>query len=358
LWFDRQGFLRKSISLAPESHAFMKSGPSPTFGRTLARLLPAVLLLLAGCERPAPIAAQDARDRESPLIRRALEREQIGDLDGAIQAYEEVLLESPKLISAHFHLALLLQDIRKDYMGAIYHYRQYERLRPDSEKKALLRERTRVCQQLLVAQLLKTGDVAISQKQFELVGAIDKLNKQLSVVEGEKGTLAEQKAELARLLSEQKSETERLRRLLDRINPTTGEEPRPRSALPRLDPGAASLLPTPGTATPPSITRTPVEPESSPKSNPVAHPAPAPEPAPLSEEAPKALEPPPVTTTTVPPPPMSPSGTYVVQPGDSFYRIAERFYGDSEQWKKIRDANKDRLSPGNQLRSGQHIVIP
>ena len=48
----------------------------------------------------------------------------------------------------------LLQDYRKDYMGAIYHYRQYERLRPDSEKKALLRDRTRVCQQLLVAQLL------------------------------------------------------------------------------------------------------------------------------------------------------------------------------------------------------------
>ena len=50
--------------------------------------------------------------------------------------------------------------------------------------------------------------------------------------------------------------------------------------------------------------------------------------------------------------------TYVVQPGDSVYRIAERVYGDAEQWKKIRDANKDHLGPGNQVRAGQVLVIP
>ena len=50
--------------------------------------------------------------------------------------------------------------------------------------------------------------------------------------------------------------------------------------------------------------------------------------------------------------------TYVVQPGDSVYRIAERVYGDPMQWKKIRDANKDRLGPDNQVRAGQVLVLP
>jgi nucleoid-associated protein YgaU len=67
-----------------------------------------------------------------------------------------------------------------------------------------------------------------------------------------------------------------------------------------------------------------------------------------------------VTDAPTPTPPASTAATrtYVVQPGDSVYRIAERVYGEPDQWKKIRDANKDRLGPGNQLRAGQVLVIP
>jgi nucleoid-associated protein YgaU len=331
----------------------------------LAILLATSLVLLSGCDRPTSVATQDARDREHPLIRRALEREQVGDIDGAIQAYEDVLLESPKLVSAHFHLALLQQDYRKDYMGAIYHYRQYERLRPDSEKKALLRDRTSLCQQRLVAQLLNTDDVTISRKQLELVGEIDKLNKRLSVVEGEKAALMEQKDGLDRHLTEQKYENDRLRRLLDRVTPSAAnEETRPRSALPRLDPATATLLATPHPAPPPPVARPAPEPET--VTEPPAPPRPiTPPPAivpppPAKTEAPTAAGEPLVTDAPTPTPPASTAATrtYVVQPGDSVYRIAERVYGEPDQWKKIRDANKDRLGPGNQLRAGQVLVIP
>jgi hypothetical protein len=317
------------------------------------------LALLAGCQR-ATVSEQDARDRESPLIRRALEREQIGDLDEAIQTYEEVLQESPKLVSAHFHLALLLQDYRKDYMGAIYHYRQYERLRPDSEKKALLQDRTRVCQQLLVAQLLSNGDVAISRKQLELMAEIDKLNKRLSQVEGEKAALMEQKDALERQLAEQTSETERLRRLLDRVIPAgSSEDAHPHSVLPRLDPTSFALA-APRTTPPPTpIPRvTPSDPGSEPAAIRPTAPRTATEPPPLLKSTDSVSTETEAAATRTTAPVTAATRTYVVQPGDSVYRIAERIYGDPEQWKKIRDANKDRLGPGNQVRAGQVLVIP
>jgi nucleoid-associated protein YgaU len=50
--------------------------------------------------------------------------------------------------------------------------------------------------------------------------------------------------------------------------------------------------------------------------------------------------------------------TYVVQPGDSLFRVAEKFYGDSTQWKKIRDANRTRIDPDGRIRAGQVLVVP
>ena len=50
--------------------------------------------------------------------------------------------------------------------------------------------------------------------------------------------------------------------------------------------------------------------------------------------------------------------TYVVQPGDTLFRVAEKFYGDSTHWKKIRDANRARIDPDGRIRAGQIIVVP
>jgi|GEM_PF-763469 len=49
---------------------------------------------------------------------------------------------------------------------------------------------------------------------------------------------------------------------------------------------------------------------------------------------------------------------YVVLPGDTLFRIAEKFYGDSTQWKKIRDANKTNIDPDGRVRAGQILIIP
>ena len=50
--------------------------------------------------------------------------------------------------------------------------------------------------------------------------------------------------------------------------------------------------------------------------------------------------------------------TYVVQEGDTLYRIAVRFYGRLSAWKRIRDANKAIISNDGRVRAGDTITLP
>ncbi len=50
--------------------------------------------------------------------------------------------------------------------------------------------------------------------------------------------------------------------------------------------------------------------------------------------------------------------TYVVKPGDSLGTIASHFYGRKEDYYRIFEANKSRLSSPDSIRVGQKLTIP
>lgn len=50
--------------------------------------------------------------------------------------------------------------------------------------------------------------------------------------------------------------------------------------------------------------------------------------------------------------------TYTVKSGDSLSKIAKQFYGDSNDYMRIFEANKDRLNDPNKIQIGQELVIP
>jgi nucleoid-associated protein YgaU len=50
--------------------------------------------------------------------------------------------------------------------------------------------------------------------------------------------------------------------------------------------------------------------------------------------------------------------TYTVQPGDSLSKIAKQFYGNANDYNKIFEANRDKLSDPNKIQAGQVLVIP
>jgi nucleoid-associated protein YgaU len=72
-----------------------------------------------------------------------------------------------------------------------------------------------------------------------------------------------------------------------------------------------------------------------------------------SSTAPRPAAPPPTPEPAPPAPHM-----YTVVSGDSLSRIAQREYGDSSQWRKIFEANRDQIKDPNLIHPGQSLRIP
>ena len=49
---------------------------------------------------------------------------------------------------------------------------------------------------------------------------------------------------------------------------------------------------------------------------------------------------------------------YTVQPNDYLIKIAEKYYGDSRQWVKIYDANKEMIGGEYIIYIGEQLLIP
>lgn len=49
---------------------------------------------------------------------------------------------------------------------------------------------------------------------------------------------------------------------------------------------------------------------------------------------------------------------YTVVQGDSLSKIAGRFYGDVNQWRRIYDANRDQVKDPDRIHPGQTLRIP
>lgn len=67
------------------------------------------------------------------------------------------------------------------------------------------------------------------------------------------------------------------------------------------------------------------------------------------------------SSSTAPPPPAAPAAeprTYVVQKGDSLSKIAKQFYGDTSEWRRIYDANRDRIKDPDVIQPGWKLDIP
>ncbi|MEV0297223.1 LysM peptidoglycan-binding domain-containing protein [Nocardia sp. NPDC050710] len=76
---------------------------------------------------------------------------------------------------------------------------------------------------------------------------------------------------------------------------------------------------------------------------------PLPAPEPVAEAAPVVEE--------VPPPPPAPAAqTYTVEPGDTLWAIAERFYGDGNRYQEIADASG--IGNPDAINIGQVLTIP
>ena len=52
------------------------------------------------------------------------------------------------------------------------------------------------------------------------------------------------------------------------------------------------------------------------------------------------------------------NGTHIVQPGDTLWAVAKKYYGNGNQYPRIVNANKDKIKNPNLIFPGQQLVIP
>jgi tetratricopeptide (TPR) repeat protein len=128
-------------------------------------------LLLAGCAGSGSI---DERDERDPYLRRARDRKNAQDYDGAIELYNKALERKPALARAHLELGLLYDQQLNDDLRAIYHYQRYLEIRPDAEKKEIVKE--------LIQHAKISYAASLPDRPAEAVREIEMLRKEVATL--------------------------------------------------------------------------------------------------------------------------------------------------------------------------------
>ena len=155
-------------------------------------LMLAGIAVLLGCGRD--IRRLDERDRSLPLMQRAGAAAATGDVEGAADLYRQALASDPDAARAHLDFAFLLHDTLKDHVGAIYHYRGYLRLRPDTQKADMINNRLRLAKQALAATVLPE-DREVGRTMRRLEQEVSALRMRVGELKAENAALNKQLAE-------------------------------------------------------------------------------------------------------------------------------------------------------------------
>ncbi len=307
------------------------------------------------------VAACDSRtvhefraERTNAAYKEAMENYTAGRLDAAVKGFEKVLRADPSNASARFQLACLQQDRKHDYLAAVCNYREYLLFASDSDKAKLAKERLAICEKLLVDDFVKKSNPDTVNAE-----AMKAANDALEKVKGERDKAREALESVQTELARTKSENARLRKLMASVEGDDSDvkqidisksvkdlldedEPEERLSASALDDAKmlnalaeaeesrfgdeSSLLPQQAAD---AKEKKKAEEESARKMKAAR--------AALMGEIPD---------------------TYVVQEGDTLYKISKRFYGHTSAWKSIREANKAIISTDGRVRAGMTIKLP
>lgn len=254
------------------------------------------MLCIAGCAKSAERLQGGAK---SPEMQAAISKERIGDMDGAIKLYRETIDKYTDSSLANLQLALLLHEYKKDYVGAIYHYRRYidtatKRGQRDFE---IISNRIEKVEQLLSAYYVRkvaTGDPAGGVQLMKNYADLDRLATEL-------------KNKNALLVSSNETLLAQTRRLQNKID-------RQSLWIKRIQSSPAESAGGNGRIDAVTVRD--------------------------ADGNEKVLQ------------------TYEVRQGDSLSLIAEYVYGDRTLWPRIRDANPDKVRKGEQVKAGDVLIIP
>jgi LysM repeat protein len=246
-------------------------------------------------------------------VKKAKSRIESGDKQEATELLEQAITRKPLNATAHLQLAMLYDTSATNFLKAIYHYQRYLELRPDAEKKTMVKE------------LIKKAELnylAGFSEQYR------ELEKQIATLREENVKL---KTELASLPTAKKSTPPQLSP--QQQPPPTQQQPTPPETSEASDKSELATTQHGGLSDQPSADIKKVEKQKI-----------------VRKAVPEKNSTQPIST---------PQGTtYTVQAGDTLSKIAACFYQNPRLWKKIYEANKSVLGNNEKLRKGQVLIIP
>lgn len=293
-----------------------------------------------------------------------------GKLDEAVAGLKKVVKSNPANSSARFQLACLQQDKLKDLCAAFSNYTEYLNQEPTSDKAQLAKDRLDLCEKDLAKALAKkygiisstaiaeeyqrleedvkklTQKSAQNQKEItELTQELtnlraenERLKKQFTSIGLDESDMASRKIDKQALLDEVEEDISESRFVADEIAALKAEEVEELEVSPVEE---AKLLKEETQDEANSVEPIPVDKEEIAKKK-------------AEKRSSKSM----ITSFSKEEVKIEKPDTYIVEEGDTLYKIAVKFYGRSSAWQQIREANKETVSMDGRVRAGQELKLP
>jgi tetratricopeptide (TPR) repeat protein len=267
-----------------------------------------VALALAGCARSGDYSY--ATEKDDPAYQRGKSLEQQGREQEALGAFLKIIAKRGEdAPESQIEAGLLCEQHMKDPISAIYHYKKFLELCPNSPKADLVRGHIAACMRDF-AHTLPGQPLGGDALQPDLSDVVDRLQKENDAL----------KSELAAL---------RASRAAPSNEPAETAAPPPRVAPDRPENSE------PAADAPPVITRAPLPVEPSAEVSPHR---------PLSHFLTIA--------------PGATGRVHTVAKGDTLMSISQKYYGARSKWRDIYAANRDVMKSENDLKIGMQLKIP
>jgi len=300
--------------------------------RLFASLLALVLMIgWAGCGDSERFSY--ASEADEPNYREGTALLKAGRRQEALTAFLKVIdKRRDDAPESHLEVGLLYAQHINDPLSAIYHFRKYLALRPNSPQAPLVRQRIdaaiRDFARTLPAQPLDSGQL----QRVDLVATLDRLKQENEAL---KQQLADARANrglaaaAAPASAPATPAAEELNFSIDTLSTVQTVRTRP------------ATTPT----TPPP---TPIRPAG-------ATPQVRVNPAPVAPALTRPAAPAPATRATPPAPTVR---RHTIRPGDTLSKLAQQYYNNRAKWRDIYAANRDVMKSESDLRAGMVLKIP